>query len=324
MKTLAKLFLTTEILFLIFIFFTTSPFFKEKLVFDFTKDKEITLNDNGLSFKIKTSERKVGQILEQNKIKVSSEDQIFPEEDLEIFAGATIFIKRPASVEISVDGKKIQKVSFAENISELLSENDISMSHLDVSEPKIQTRLRNNLKITITRIQTEEVTEKEEIDFPKNQKRDNSVNWGEKVVTQKGEKGERETVFKITYKDGREVEKIKIKSKIIKEPKPEIVTLGTKILIGKNDSGVASWYGTDPESCSSRDFPAGTWLKITNKINGKQAFARVEGYGPQAGTGKIIDLSKEVFKKIAPLGQGVTRVKVEEILNKNFNPNLNN
>jgi rare lipoprotein A (peptidoglycan hydrolase) len=62
-------------------------------------------------------------------------------------------------------------------------------------------------------------------------------------------------------------------------------------------------------------FPRGTWLRVTNRATGKQIFVVVNDYGPMRGTGKMIDLDKVAFEKIAPLGQGVVEVKVEEILN---------
>ncbi len=62
-------------------------------------------------------------------------------------------------------------------------------------------------------------------------------------------------------------------------------------------------------------FPKGTWLRVTNLQNQKQVIVVVNDYGPARGTGKMIDLDKVAFEKLANLSQGVIEVKVEEILN---------
>jgi rare lipoprotein A len=61
-------------------------------------------------------------------------------------------------------------------------------------------------------------------------------------------------------------------------------------------------------------FSRGTWLRVTNRENGKRVFVVVNDYGPQRGTGKMIDLDKVAFQKLASIGKGVIEVKVEEIL----------
>jgi len=66
-------------------------------------------------------------------------------------------------------------------------------------------------------------------------------------------------------------------------------------------------------ACASLQFPKGTWLRVTNRANGKQIIVQVNDSGPYSED-KIIDLDKVAFQKIADLGQGVTEVKVEEIL----------
>jgi rare lipoprotein A (peptidoglycan hydrolase) len=52
---------------------------------------------------------------------------------------------------------------------------------------------------------------------------------------------------------------------------------------------------------------------VTNQENGKQIIVQVNDYGPDPGTGKIIDLDKVAFAKLASIGQGVIEVKIEEI-----------
>ena len=56
------------------------------------------------------------------------------------------------------------------------------------------------------------------------------------------------------------------------------------------------------------------YLRVTNRANGKSVIVQVNDCGPY-GKGRVIDLNKKAFQKIADLGAGVINVKVEEILN---------
>lgn len=70
-------------------------------------------------------------------------------------------------------------------------------------------------------------------------------------------------------------------------------------------------YSRENSTCASRDYSRGTMLKVTNPETGASVVCRVNDYGPQAWTGKHIDLSSYAFKQLAPLSKGVIVVKIE-------------
>jgi len=322
MKNLAKVILLLEIGFFVFLFVTKFSLlaFLSKKTLNFNGEKSITINDDGLEYQTLTAAQDVAGAIVQKNIDLSNQDEIIPAKNTEVLPGMFIFINRPASIKISVDAKNIEKQTFAKTVFDALAESSVTLSHLDKTEPALETRLSNKLEITVTRIKTEEVTNEEPIDFQEVKQNDNQVDWGEKKITQTGEEGIRETTYRIDYENGEEVKRTKLASNITKSPVNQIVKIGTRLRIGKTDSGVASWYNAGKNECAYRTFSPGTWLRVTNQTNGRQVFVRVAGYGPQEGTGKLIDLDNAAFKKIAPLSQGTTKVKVEEILNKGFSP----
>lgn len=60
--------------------------------------------------------------------------------------------------------------------------------------------------------------------------------------------------------------------------------------------------------------PFGTLVRVTNLANGKSVVVRITDRGPSkrlVKIGRIIDLSKMAFKRIASLKDGVIKVKVE-------------
>ena len=90
-------------------------------------------------------------------------------------------------------------------------------------------------------------------------------------------------------------------------------------------TGMASFYGgkwhgkktangeifnQNSLTAAHRTLPFGTRVKVTNLDNGKSVVVRINNRGPYS-RGRIIDLSKAAFAKIANTSKGVTKVKLE-------------
>lgn len=76
--------------------------------------------------------------------------------------------------------------------------------------------------------------------------------------------------------------------------------------------GEASWYKYKNCNCAaSRDYAKGTILKVTHLGSAKFINVKVNDYGPELWTGRIIDLDATVFKQFGSLRWGVTDVKIE-------------
>ncbi len=82
--------------------------------------------------------------------------------------------------------------------------------------------------------------------------------------------------------------------------------------------GKASWYALglpapDALTCASTTFPRGTYLLVTNLRNGKNVICLVNDYGPEAWTGRVIDLSRGSFTVIDSLGSGTAPVQIRVV-----------
>lgn len=97
--------------------------------------------------------------------------------------------------------------------------------------------------------------------------------------------------------------------------------------------GIASWYSeSDPyinlhtangeifdeskNTCASWNYPFGTHLKVTNLSNQRSVICRVNDRGPAKRLGRMIDLTKSSFSKIAPPEKGLLRVSVTPLRHK--------
>jgi rare lipoprotein A (peptidoglycan hydrolase) len=136
-----------------------------------------------------------------------------------------------------------------------------------------------------------------------------------KKVTQKGEKGSKDVKYRVVLHNNKEISRKVLEETVTKDPVTEIVTQGTYVKIGKTHTGVASWYAyTGTLAAANPWLPMGSFVRVTNTENGKSVIVKINDRGP-FGNGRIIDLDKVAFAKIAPLGAGVANVKMEVIVN---------
>lgn len=281
----------------------------------FNSQKTILLNDNGLVFKINSEAENVSDFLKENKIILSEEDRVLPDKNEKLFPKNTIQIQRAKKIQLFVDKKELNIYSAEKNVFGALLENNIKLSRLDKTEPALNFPLQDDLIITVTRINIEEIEEKEEIDFKIIAKNDPKMGWQEKKIEQKGKKGIKKIIYEITYKDTKEISRKIISQEIISEPIDQIETQGTYVKTGKTHKGQSSWYAWKGGLFAANPWlPMGSYVKVTNTANGKSVIVKINDRGPFV-PGRIIDLDKVAFAKIASIGAGVIDVKMEEILN---------
>jgi hypothetical protein len=310
MKKIFVFFLTIIVFFLLYHFW---PFGKRS--FDLRRNFEVNISDNGLASSASTDSKTVADFLAQNNIKLADKDYVSPDPAAKIYPGSRITIERAIPISISVDGKNINIDATGRTIKSAIEEASITLSPVDKINPDLSSTLSQNLKIVITRINIAEETVTSDIPFDTIEKEDNTLLWRKKAVKQKGETGTREKTYKVTYTNGKETNRALLGSQITKQPVSEIDVVGTKIVVGKTQTGAATWYvNGDDMTCASLAFAHGKYLRVTNRSNGKSVIVLVNDSGPY-GKGRIIDLNKKAFQKIGAIGAGVINVKVEEILN---------
>jgi uncharacterized protein YabE (DUF348 family) len=309
-----------KIIILLFAFLTTYKAFaffkKDEMSFDFDGlNKNILMNDNGLVFRIESTAPTVSGLLKEKHIQTNEHDLIIPSADSAIYPGTNIEIRRAISLKVEVDGKKIPIFTLRNTVAEALEENGISIGRLDRTSPDKKALPQNNQTIIITRINEEEITASEDIDFKTTTKNDSKLGWRGKKIETPGEKGTREVRYKVTYKNGKEISRVILSKNIIKEPVTQIETQGTYVKTGKAQKGQGTWYSYQGGLfAASLTIPRGGYARVTNTANGKSVIVQINDSGPY-GKGRIIDLDKVAFQKIASLGAGVIGVKVEEVLN---------
>lgn len=77
-----------------------------------------------------------------------------------------------------------------------------------------------------------------------------------------------------------------------------------------SDGGIASWFYAPVGTCAHRDLPLGTIVTVTRVATGASTTCRVADRGPTLATKRVIDLSPDVFEKLASKDAGVIEVRI--------------
>lgn len=310
---------------LFFLFFLILGFVFYKLIYfsnrpkDFifeNKNKKITLIDEGIDYEFKeVKSDKVKDFLDEKRVSLGKDDFIFPEKDEKIYDRTKIIIKRNKNVIILADGKKIEGKTLGSTVGLAIWDNNIKLGEDDFSIPSSEMPIKEKSKIEVVRVDIRKEVVKKDVDFEIKSEEDEKLSWRIKKISQKGIKGIDEYRYRVVSHNGKEISRKILSKERIQDPVPEINVQGTYMKLGKAKTGQGTWYAWKGGLfAASTTIPRGAYAKVTNTENGKTVVVQINDYGPQ-GKGRIIDLDKVAFEKIANLGAGVIGVKVEQVLN---------
>ena len=142
--------------------------------------------------------------------------------------GMKIRLFKGTVVSLTIDGKTSDVITEAKTVEDFLAEQKITLGDEDEMNFEPEDEIEDGMKLVIKRVTYKEETKKESIEFSKKEKYDETLADGEKKITQKGENGEKEVVYKVKYIDGKEDSREKLSEEIIKKPVDEITSYGSK------------------------------------------------------------------------------------------------
>ena len=72
-------------------------------------------------------------------------------------------------------------------------------------------------------------------------------------------------------------------------------------------------FNQNAMTAASNSHKMGTKLKVTNVATGKSVIVKINDTGGFSKLGRKLDLSQGAFARIAPLSQGICKVKIERL-----------
>lgn len=237
------------------------------------------------------------------------EDRYLAIPDPSFGVGSAIEITRATPITIVDAGQATDLRTWRTTVSEALGEVGRVPDDDDRVEPSLDTALRPDLVITLTRVDAREQFETEEIAFRTVTKQDPELEKGKSRVAETGRVGLKKLTYAVTEENGAEIARRLVNTEVVREPVDKVIFEGTKTI--SYGSGEATWYALKTGlGAAHNTLPKGTRVKVTNLANGKTVDVVINDHGIQGSA--VIDLTAEAFQQIAPLGAGRIRVKLEK------------
>jgi len=127
-----------------------------------------------------------------------------------------------------VDGSTKNISTFKSDVKELLSEQNVKINSKDMMNVALDSKLKDNMTIKITRVTESTVIEEKSIPYEVKIEKDNNLDKGKTVIQQEGKEGKREFVYKLIYHDGKTTDKLLLEEYIAQDPVDKIIKEGTK------------------------------------------------------------------------------------------------
>jgi len=189
--------------------------------------KTITVEADGKQYKVVTLSSTYAKALESKNIKVGPDDKTVPNLNSKIEKGSTFKIIRAATVKINVDGKVLSFTSSAANVGDMLKSQGITTSQYDKVFPSVTTKLKSGIEVSITRVTSKDITALSPVVFETVTKNDSALKKGITKVVQNGVQGEKTTVTRVVYENGKEASRAVVSEAVTKQPVQKIVAAGT-------------------------------------------------------------------------------------------------
>lgn len=136
------------------------------------------------------------------------------------------------TVNVSADGQSLQYISDRTTVGAVLSQAGVHLDPKDYTVPGLNAKTTHGMTIQVVRVREETVIEKQTLKY-KTVTRFSSSPSGE-TVARKGETGEAQVTWLVTYKDGKPTDKKVLDWHVTKDPKSEIVTISAAQLLSRS------------------------------------------------------------------------------------------
>lgn len=221
-----------------------SPSLNTKIVSGMTIDweqaKEVIISVDGKESRVWTTENKVKNILEEANIEVTEHDKLSVALDAEVGADNKIDIQKAFQLTL-VDGLKERQVwSTSTTVANFLKQQGIQLNEFDRVENDLEAVITPEDKITVVRVEKVTDVVEESVDFAVETKSDSSLLKGKEKVVTEGEEGKIARTYEVTKENGKVVDKKLKTEEVLKEPKTEVVAVGTKVVTATVSRGNSS------------------------------------------------------------------------------------
>ncbi|MGE7916173.1 ubiquitin-like domain-containing protein [Lysinibacillus xylanilyticus] len=253
--------------------------------------KEVTISVDGNQSKVWTTETQVKDILKEANIEVSEHDSLAQGLDTEVGADNKIDIQKAFQVTL-VDGvNKRQVWSTSTTVANFLKQQGIQLNEFDRVENNLKDVITPGNKITVVRVEKVIDVVEDSLDFAIEKKQDASLQKGKQKVVTAGQEGVITRTYEVVKENGKVVAKNLQSEKVVKEPKKQVVAVGTKSVVAS--AATVSRGSKEPASGKEFYVTATAYTPYCNGCSGTSA----TGIDLRSSSGlKVIAVDPSVIK----------------------------
>ena len=203
---------------------------REPLQIQVQRSLLFTVDDNNLSFPLRTTAQTLEEALLFAEITLNPKDQIQPSLDSPISTGLRVYIQRSTPISLQVDGRLTNHWTQSQMVGDALTEIGIGVTGLDTVSPTLDVPLSPNMQIKIVRVREEIEIEEEVIPFQKVRKEDPTLQIDTQQQRHPGAPGITQRRYRVRYEDGQEVDRALEDTWVAQEASPQVTVYGQKII----------------------------------------------------------------------------------------------
>ena len=248
---------------------------------------------------VESSSYAPSDVIEKAGLEVSGLDQVTTERN----ENGTVEIRVTRSQEVAINymGSTLHVLAYEETISDLLERMNITLGDEDEVSVNLGNYTRDGMVIDVTKYTYGTVEAEEAITYTTERVANAALTRGKETVKQEGRDGSALVTYAVTYKNGEEIDREPISSKVITAPTPEIVEYGTKSALISSGDRIAS-DSRNSHGSGVLTFKSGDTLTYSRVINAS-ATAYTAKPGATTASGKAVYVGGvAVDPKVIPLG----------------------
>ena len=277
-------------------------------------DTRVTLVVDGRPLEVRTVSLSVGQLLARRGLALGPHDEVLPGVGTRLRDGLRVVVNRAPLLTLVVNGRSrtLPVPGGTSSIRHALAQARVALDPNDVVTPGLDLRPRSGMTVRVTKVTYRRFSQVETIPFATRTRHDPQMKVGTSHVEREGHDGHELVTYEVRMEDGREVSREAIRAQMFQLPQDAEVVVGTdaRERTATWQEGEASWYERDGVGAAHRWLPKGTAVTVTNLETGASMTVIIDDRGPYGVPGRILDLSREAFERLAPPGQGVFPVYV--------------
>ena len=214
--------------------------------------KTIEISIDGKKETVVTYKGTVKEVLESEGVELLPKDKVEPALSDKVSEDEQINIKKAVEVKLVANSKELTIDTAEETIGDMIQSESEELKNqgiefregVDEITPALDTKIEKDMQVQLVKVEVKEEIAKEVLPYDTAVETDSELDSSIEEVIQEGVSGEKEVIYEVVLKDGKEVGRTVKASRVISAPVTEITSVGTKVQLASASRGVESYGNT--------------------------------------------------------------------------------